>query len=108
MKIKRLMIWISHNDYIQELMSRNKNSSLFKVLRFVRKLGTKLWVWHDQHICYTKQEVNMAIDSYHTWKQRDEKTLVCYKVSGLKCQSPHNKMCRCHASSNERHWGWST
>lgn len=65
MKIKRLMVWTSHDNCIQELLLGNENSSLFKVSRFVKNLGTKLWVWHDQHVCYTSKKVDMATKSYH-------------------------------------------
>ncbi len=46
-------------------MSRSESSSLFKVLRFVKKFGTKLWVWHDQHICYISGKINVVGNFYH-------------------------------------------
>ncbi len=42
-------------------MSISKSSSLFK---FVKKLGKKLWAWHDQHIHYISNKVDMVVDSY--------------------------------------------
>ncbi len=65
MKIKKFMVWTSHNNCTWELMSRNENSSLFKMLRFVSNLCIKLWVWCDQHICSTNEKVKVAINSYH-------------------------------------------
>jgi hypothetical protein len=46
-------------------MSRSESSGLFKVLRFVKKFGTKLWVWLNQHICYTSEKINMVGNFYH-------------------------------------------
>jgi hypothetical protein len=83
MKIKRLMVLTFHNDCTQELMSRNKSSSLFKVLRFVRKFSTKLWVWHGQHICYTSKKGDMVVNFY------------CMETKGPKTNGvPRNKLCQ--------------
>jgi hypothetical protein len=62
---KGLKLMGPHNDCTQELMLRSKSSSLFKVLRFVKKFSTKLWVWHGQHICYTSNKGDMVVDSYY-------------------------------------------
>jgi hypothetical protein len=72
----------------------------------MRKLGTKLWVWRNQHIYYTSKKVNVATKSYHM-ETKGEKIMFYCQASGVKCQSSHNKMRRCYAPSNERHWGWS-
>jgi hypothetical protein len=54
-------LWFGHPTTI----ARNENSSLFWVWRFVRKLGTKLRVWRDQHICYSSEKVSFTVDFYH-------------------------------------------
>ncbi len=46
-------------------MLGSKGLSLFKVLKFMKKLSTKLWVWHNQHICYISKKVDVVTYSYH-------------------------------------------
>jgi hypothetical protein len=46
-------------------MLGNKNSTLFMVSRFVKKLGKKLWVWYKQHVCYTSEKIDMVGNFYY-------------------------------------------